>query len=220
MFKYGWTQCSWNRKTGRIPVSISPKSTCPESCKLKGHGCYAEFGPLAWRWDKVNLSFEEVIARIYALPAEKLWRHNQAGDLPGTEDVLDEEDCLRLCLANQGKRGWTYTHYPLELNLYLIQKMNAENFVVNASCDTLSQVDQYAGLVPLVVLLPSMVKEPVVFTPEGREVDVCPSYLNPLFTCVECQWCVKPDHRPIGFPAHGIRKRTIDQMITEELWEY
>ena len=42
-----------NRKTGPIPISLNPKATCPPSCPLRRNGCYAEYGPLGWHWDRL-----------------------------------------------------------------------------------------------------------------------------------------------------------------------
>jgi len=53
--KYHITLESSNVKTGQIPVTTSPNTTCPTTnCPLRGKGCYAESGPLAWPWRKVN----------------------------------------------------------------------------------------------------------------------------------------------------------------------
>ena len=48
------TPFSKNIKTGPIPVSTSSKDTCPDSCPLKGNGCYAESGPIAIHWAQVT----------------------------------------------------------------------------------------------------------------------------------------------------------------------
>lgn len=225
---YGFTLDSLNRKTGRIPVTTSPESTCPESCSLKKNGCYAESGPMLWRWQQNSLSFEEMISLIFCLPKGKLWRHNQAGDLPGLNEKIDCSQTKRLVEANEGKLGWTYTHKPvdpsqsgsswLDHNLQIIQYMNDHGFTVNLSADGFSQLDQLMqyGL-PCVTILPSWIQEEQIFSPGGHKICLCKACINPLFRCVECQWCQKRDRSfAIGFPAHGRGKRKVNDVFSKE----
>jgi hypothetical protein len=89
---YHLTLKSGNEKTGTMPVSTTSRHTCPSSCPLKGNGCYADSGPLGIHWAKVNrgergMNFHDFILAVNALPKDAVWRHNQAGDLPGTNRV-------------------------------------------------------------------------------------------------------------------------------------
>ena len=110
---------SSNIKTGPIPVTTTSKNTCPESCQLKGNGCYAEAGHLNIHWQKVSkgergLPFDDALDTIKTLPSGSLVRHNQAGDLPGVGDVLLADENIRLAaaLTYKRKRPFSYTHYP------------------------------------------------------------------------------------------------------------
>ena len=47
-------QESGNSKVGPIPVSTSPRQTCPDACDLKGNGCYADNFPMKIHWDRVS----------------------------------------------------------------------------------------------------------------------------------------------------------------------
>ena len=49
-----FTRVSQNAKTGPIPVSMSPKNTCPDTCPLKGGGCYAQGGPINLHWMRLS----------------------------------------------------------------------------------------------------------------------------------------------------------------------
>ena len=105
------TRKSSNRKTGPIPVGTSCASTCPDSCPLR-KVCYAKRGPLALHWAKVSngdrgTSFEGFLEQIRALPEDQLWRHNEAGDLPGQGDSIDPEKLSALAEANRRRRGYT-----------------------------------------------------------------------------------------------------------------
>src|SRR5580765_1362747 len=106
---YHLTLFSDNAKTGRIPVSTSSAQTCPEACPLKGNGCYAQSGPLAIHWSQVTkgnrgTSFSVFLQAIRSLPSGQLWRHNQAGDLPGIGDTIDVTSLMELRDASAGKR--------------------------------------------------------------------------------------------------------------------
>ncbi len=115
------TPKSKNEKTGPIPVSTTEAQTCPAACPFNNAnegGCYAESGPLKMHWMKVSDkargdTWSVFTGKIASLKADTLWRHNQAGDLPGRNDQLDATACMELTQANDGKRGFTYTHYDV-----------------------------------------------------------------------------------------------------------
>ena len=116
---YHLTMISGNGKVGPIPVSTSTRETCPTACPFAGNGCYAEHGPLALRWDKVTrgargVDWEGFLALVRRIPRGQLWRHNQAGDLPGRGDTIDTAQLKQLVDAARGTRGFTYTHKPID----------------------------------------------------------------------------------------------------------
>ncbi len=211
------TQVSSNAKTGPIPVSTTERKSCPVRCPHMNAGCYADSGPLALHWNKIpyrGMPWEDFCEAIAALPAGTLWRHNQAGDLPGDgADRIDGPALMDLVEANLGRRGFTYTHYDPTKgdNAYWIAAANAMGFTINLSADTLEQADAYAalGLGPVVVVLPSYTSAHGM-TPEGRTVAVCPATQTEGVSCATCQICAKQRQAIIGFPAHGSRKKVIN----------
>lgn len=211
---FHFSRVSTNAKTGPIPVSTSSAETCPDACSFKGSGCYAEAGPLALHWRKVSdgsrgSDFNSLLDHIRALPKGQLWRHNQAGDLPGLGDAIDAEALGQLVRANRGRRGFTYTHKPItEETCGPIAAANREGFTINLSADNLAQADRLAGLgiAPVVVVLPSDQTAPLR-TPEGRKVAICPAVLSDNVTCASCGLCAEVGRKSIiGFPAHGTSK--------------
>lgn len=214
-----------NKKTGPIPTTRSPRTTCPDSCGLKGNGCYAENAPLVWAWDKDEtrgISWDELLLKIRKIPAGSLWRHNEAGDLPtGGFNLIDWEKLEQLVRANKSKRGFTYTHYPVEAgghNHSLIVHAIAGGFTINVSADNVLIADRYvaAGL-PTVVVLP-MNAENVSYTPAGNKIVACPAEKSDKVTCATCGLCQIAD-RPyiIGFRAHGTRKKTAERVTVVNL---
>jgi hypothetical protein len=99
---------SRNSKVGPMPVSTSTAHTCPDACPLKANGCYAEAGLLGCtgallprqaiappalktqRGEVTPHTWDSFCDTIATLPEGTLWRHNQAGDLPGLGDKIDE----------------------------------------------------------------------------------------------------------------------------------
>lgn len=222
---YHYSPKSKNAKTGPIPVTTSSRHTCPAACPFKGSGCYADGGPLRMHWDAVTKgarggSWSDLVETIRGLPAGQLWRHNQAGDLPGDGVLIDAEKLSELADANRGRRGFTYTHYSMqfEQNRDAVRAANAAGFTVNLSANSIDEVDALAALDvgPVVAVLPEEAdrskypEAPKYYkTAAGRTVAVCPAtYRNT--SCADCGLCATgSDFRSyvIGFPAHGSGKK-------------
>ena len=170
---------SQNRKTGPIPISMSPEVTCPSSRPLRRNGCYAKYGPLGWHWDRLSsgetgISWKAFLEAVRGLPEGELWRHNVAGDLPGDGAKINIPMLAQLVEANRGRRAFTYTHKPASAeNLAAIRDANRLGFTINLSANILEEADELARKKagPVVVILRAdaafRVLEP---TPEGRKV--------------------------------------------------
>lgn len=218
MYQVHLTPKSANVKTGPIPVSTTSATTCPNACSFKGNGCYAASGPLALHWKAVTqaqrgTSWDDFVAQIAQLPEGQLWRHNQAGDLPGDGQHIDAQALMALVQANQGKRGFTYTHYvPTEgNNARIIAHANRAGFTVNLSADTLAQADDLVALDagPVVVVVPSDTSANLE-TPAGHKVVLCPATQRDDVSCASCQLCQRQRSTIVGFPAHGTGKKKAD----------
>ena len=216
------TMVSRNAKTGPIPVSTTSAETCPPTCPFtdKG-GCYAGNGPLNLFWQKVTArklgaSWDEFTKQVAKLGRGALWRHNQAGDLPGDGFAIDSAALAKLVRANKGKRGFTYTHYDSlanEGNRDAIAHANANGFTINLSANNLAHADSLAALeiAPVAVVLPSNVTGNVkLATPQGRKVVVCPATYRDNVSCASCGLCALQRDAIVGFPAHGVQKRKAD----------
>ena len=205
---------SQNKKVGPIPVSTTSAHTCPDSCPLKAGGCYAKGGPVAIQWRKVTegksgMDWHTFTDKIAALPEGQLWRHNQAGDLPGEGDTIDGEALAELVVANHGRRGFTYTHKPMTAdNAAAVAAANDGGFTVNLSANNPHEADTLAalGIGPVVTVLPIDAAEHTE-TPEGRHIVVCPAVTGKAANCASCGLCQRVNRKVIvGFPAHGYAK--------------
>ena len=211
------TPKSKNVKVGKMAVTTSTATTCPTSCPFKSNGCYADSGPLKLHWDKVTRKergddWATFIDKIKDLPTGSKWRHNQAGDLPGDMEKLDNEKCIELAKANKGKRGFTYTHYDVLdnfQNAITVNIMNHLGFTVNVSANNLDHADKLCDMdiAPVATVLPIDQTTNTV-TPKGRKVVVCPATFKDDVSCSSCMLCEKRDRNIIvGFPAHGTSKK-------------
>lgn len=203
------TASSSNRKTGYLPVSTSPRETCPDSCPLKGSTCYAENYPLRFHWDKVSSgkrgdTWKDFLGKVRELPKAQPWRYGQAGDLPGKGNRIDKRKLSQLVDANKGRRGWTYTHKPPERfgNLDPLRDANRNGFTVNLSGNDLGHADKLSryGL-PVVVIVPKDHPENSR-TPEGRPVLVCPEQTGKAKSCAHCLLCQIPRKAIVAFRLH------------------
>lgn len=202
---------SANAKTGPIPVSTTSSDCCPPSCPFAGGGCYAKSGPLALHWAKISAgsrggNWKEFCDQVERFPAGQLWRHNQAGDLPGSGEAVDADALQKLVSANKGKRGFTYTHKTVDSqNHAAIKSANEQGFTVNLSGNNVAHADELValGIGPVVTVLPSDQNENFV-TPAGNRVVICPATQREGISCATCKLCSVASRKVVvGFPAHG-----------------
>lgn len=236
---------SSNVKTGPIPVSTTSKDSCPD-CPISA-ACYAGTGPLALFWAKVSdgrvgVGIDDFCAQVSALPILQLWRHDQAGDLPGSHNEIDVDSLLKIVAANHGKRGFTYTHKPVlsgpfaEPNRLAIQTANELGFTINLSANNFANADELAALqiAPVVCVLPidygrivkkgdwaesldeyrARIRDLPKETPNGNQVRPCPAtYLDT--SCADCQLCQRQNRTVIvGFPLHGTSKKRGESVVS------
>lgn len=208
------TPRSKNRKTGPIPVSVTDMKSCPTSCPHMDAGCYAGYGKAGWLWSTVaerGIPWRLFCLMISELPKGTLWRHNEAGDLPGVGDALDLDALDMLVSANQGRRGFCFSHKPLRepKERRAVARAVRKGFMINLSADNLAHADELAdlGIAPVAVILPSETAA-ATRTPAGRKVVVCPAVTSGL-TCATCGLCAKDRKALVGFPAHGQAKRLV-----------
>ncbi len=217
---------SENRKTGDIPVSMTSSNTCPPSCGYYGAGCYAEKHVLGMHWRRLSrgqgMLWSRFCELVSGLPSQQLWRHNEAGDLPGRGEEVSEHHLVMLARAAQGKRGFTYTH-KLGKNLPALARHEHfkrlrylnQTLTVNLSVDSFDELDAYVGEgLPMTTVLP-LGSARVQHTKQGLTVITCPAQLAEDVTCKSCGLCQKKDRKSVvGFRAHGQDKANITDRLT------
>lgn len=232
-----FTAESRNSKTGPIPVTTTEAETCPVSCALQSlpandpNRCYAKRGPLGMLWASMRnaLIWDQFLSRVESLPLGTLWRHNQAGDLPHTNQTINATAVDRLVTANSGKRGFTYTHHDISIpgNADVIRGANARGFTINLSGNSMAHADELKALAiaPVVTVLPHDTTERKLTSPGGNTVIVCPATYRDDVSCgggrvgatkaknlpardtKACALCARQRDVIIGFPGHGAPRR-------------
>ena len=222
---YHLTAKASNAKTGPIAVTTSSADTCPATCPFNnGGGCYAASGPLKLHWDKVTrgerggdwLHLQDAIFKAKLLPGTLL-RHNQAGDLPHENGVLNWSviQYLYSIFRAAKLRAFTYTHHKqTEYNLQVVADCNAAGFTVNLSCDTESRAaEMHKAGYPSVCVTPQD-DQRKSWQVDGVKFQTCPAQLRDGVTCQTCQLCSVAD-RPIvlAFRAHGSGARKVSERV-------
>jgi hypothetical protein len=137
--------------------------------------------------------------------------------LPGEGERIDVAALEELVQANDGRRGFTFTHkrprtWP---ELAAIRDANRRGFTINLSADTLEEADKLAalGVGPVAVVVASDAPE-TSRTPAGRTVIVCREQTREGVTCASCGLCAAPTRRAIvAFRAHGNRMRLVNELV-------
>ena len=206
-----WRKVSEKRSGDTMDAFLDKIRALPQG-QLWRHN---QAGDLAGAGDTMDAFLD----KIRALPAGQLWRHNQAGDLAGAGDALDVNALDALVSANDGKRGFTYTHKPLakRFEQLAIARANSRGFTINLSANNAAQADALAELkiAPVVCVLPADASENSK-TPAGRKIVVCPATIRDDVSCATCKLCaVAKRDFIVGFPAHGTSKRKADAIARE-----
>ena len=229
---------SRNSKTGRMPVSTSPKETCPDTCPLKRDGgCFGDNYPLSLHWRKVTkgdrgVDWTTFLQNVADIAEGTLWRHNQVGDLPGIGNRIDGPAMFDLIRANRGRKGFTYTHKPVTFggrgnsdtqaifdNRILIWTANKYGFTVNLSANNTSDADKLYELqiAPVVCLLPEGEERKRFATEGGNTVLRCPAEYVQDLTCKSCGLCARSSRKSIiGFTVHGAGKDAANEVAKGE----
>ncbi|EEX69993.1 hypothetical protein MITSMUL_03124 [Mitsuokella multacida DSM 20544] len=142
----------------------------------------------------------------------KVLRHNVAGDMCIHDtDELDGELIRDLSRAYKGVKAYTYTHASKSAeNFQLIHKAAENGFVINMSCETLSQVMECReNHVPAVLAVYEWTqKDKAARRIDGITYRLCPASHDKNMTCRDCGKCWKKGRKEvIVFPVHGTNKK-------------
>jgi len=210
-----WVAQTSDKKTGKIVVSYSPESTCPDSCSLKNGGCYA-WGLFYLK--KLSRDIESGFTKARTLKEAlegrrkdcKVVRHRVAGDVVGDVSGTIEE-CLMV--EQEGLTNIGYTHCWEE------DEAQPLKGYFRASCQTIEEAMRAREMgwgVSLVV--PKGVSK-FLTLPNGEKAIKCPARYGVEgkrdITCNDCTLCKITDKtvaKAIMFEVHG-NKGTLNKAV-------
>lgn len=230
---YHISQVSSNSKVGPLLTTTNSRSSCPDTCRLKGsNGCYGENYPIMHHWNKVSrgerghdLETHKDLLIKYLAKGD-LWRSCQVGDMPHEQGKVKPDYIDMLIEVKKQTRSLPiiYTHHELNKhNLRQFKRLRTAGVIVNISCETPDRAKQAikAGLEAVLVLPSSDHHGPASFKRHGLDITICPATRRdhgPGSTCARCGLCARQRNTPgtarvIGFPAHGPKKKTVDRLL-------
>lgn len=224
---YHLTKKSSNAKTGPIAVSTTSRDSCPATCPLKGSGCYAESGPLRLHWDRVSAGsyddkprgtdLESFVSAIKTLPEGSCMRHNQAGDLPSSQGIINIHAFGLIANACHERKltAWTYTHHDLTHygNREIVKQAPEMGMTVNASAHSQSHAAElHKQGIPSVCIVPKN-EHRKTWEHDGVKFLVCPAQWSDK-NCAECKLCSVADRKcVVAFKAHGTQAKKVEATI-------
>ena len=213
---------SHNDKLGTGCAVSTDKTSCPKRCLFKtengGEGCYGENSYCQLNWLKYcTVDFNTLKETIQKRVKDgRMIRHNVVGDMSvkGTSE-LNVSLVEALTEAYKGKVAYTYTHCEIdEKAAKAINKAAESGFIINASCEKLSEVKNAQALgvnaVITVEKLTDSLKQKA--KDQGITLALCPNQKTGI-TCVECKICAKNRKAVIAFESHGTKAKKLNAIL-------
>lgn len=221
---------SSNEKTGNIIQSYSHRATCPNRCPLKGNGCYADNYHTSRQWDRCENVLDAryvsngrdltlsligaIVPRAKKGAKEVLFRHNVAGDISHeNSNMIDPSRVHTIADACNSAsealgvkvKGYTYTHCVVSLqNTKVIREALDKGFVINYSCETVSEVKEANALGCDTVITSVGPKETIkALKSEGIRAVQCPAQTHENVSCESCMLCSRHRGTTVVFAVHG-----------------
>ena len=225
-FLIGWEngKVSGHTRPIKTPNVYVCEDTCPHDCPLRGI-CYGSDWRVRHVWTTVlpqkGMGFYPFLEKVTGFPQGKLWRYATVGDLLGDRVRIDQEAVKLLTEANQGRGGFTYTHYPVTKdNVKAIERANSNGFTVNLSANNPKHALELVSKgidAPITSLVPSYMLGR--FELKGTVFIPCPAITHGL-ACAVCRLCARPGRQTvITFPAHGSHAKMVSAIVQKGIPE-
>jgi len=189
-----------------MSATYAPEVTCPDSCPLKGNGCYGRNFRLNYIWHRGTdvgdvepwEIAEDEARRIGELKGDRPLRVHVLGDCKDVVSARVIGQAMVDYVERTGQGCWAYTHSWREIGVEEWQGAK-----VWASCERVEEVKEarergYSAVVIVREKQPGMV--------------MCPAMTHGL-TCAECMLCWTGKKVVVGFYPHGRDKKKVERMI-------
>ncbi len=204
-----------NRKTGPLPATYRPMTTCPADCPFlpagAAGGCYGtgRLFNIADRWaGNIDVQFASAKVRVGRDPAVRYLRDRVVGDVLTPDGRLDRRYVAGIArvAAENDLTAFGYTHAWRVFTAADVRFLQRSGYVMNASAET------HAGAVEAVerglpvVLVDEMLPDGAMLG--GRRIVTCPAETRQSVTCASCGLCARPGRSSIvRFHPHGTAVR-------------
>jgi hypothetical protein len=218
-------EISGNSKVGKVSATYASQVTCPESCALKGSGCYAESGMVGMQTRRLNREADDHQSTVQELAElEAAGIHELTGRFPlrlhVVGDCTTDSAARTVSLAADehrtkfGSAVWGYTHAWRE-----VARASWGNVSILASCEAMpdARVAMKKGYAAAVVVAEH--RSAVAWRDEetGLRVIPCPEQTGKSASCEKCQLCwnggrLRANNSVIAFEAHAGKKKVIEKL--------
>jgi hypothetical protein len=213
------TARSGNAKTGDIPVTYRPMTTCEPTCPFLPTGavggCYGTgriFGMAAKYAATVTL--DSLRAKLSKRnPAARFMRDRVVGDVINPDGTIAHGYIRAIAIVAREASliPFGYTHAWRRMTSDDVRTIADTGYVMNASCESREDVRHAVSLGMPTVIASDIVEDGETFTrPDGVTLRVvtCPAQTREDVTCASCGLCARADRRAVvRFNIHGTAKR-------------
>lgn len=223
------TPKSANAKTGAIPTTMRPMTTCPTDCPFlptgELGGCYGTgriFG-MAQKF-AATMTAGAIRARLAKrAKGARFLRDRVVGDILTESGEIDHDYVSAVAtLATEADLiPFGYTHAWRRMTADDVDQIRATGYVMNASCETRDDVRAAINLGMPAVIASDIVDDGETFTrPDGKvaRIVTCPAQTGQAPDCAACGLCARGDRAAVvRFNIHGTaRKRATATVASRE----
>jgi hypothetical protein len=212
---------SGNTKTGPLPVTYRPMTTCPPGCPfLPGGahgGCYGTgrlFASAKYRSGTVDVETAVWRVRLGMDPAARYLRDRVVGDVVTPAGDIDRDYLAAIAEIATANNliPFGYTHAWGRFAGDDVAWLHSLGYVMNASTETLAQAERAAALGMPVTIVDDEMPEGTPIA--GQRLITCPAQTRDDITCATCGLCAKADRATIiRFRPHGTAEQRARRAI-------
>ena len=222
------TPSSGNSKTGEIPVTYRPMTTCEPTCPFlptgEIGGCYGtgRIFALAQKYSRPWVSFDELRARLAKglKPSARFLRDRVVGDVIADDGSVDHDyvGAIAALAHSFGLIPFGYSHAWRRFTREDIRRFQDIGYVMNASCETREDIREAINLGMPVTIASDHVDDGETFTaPDGsvRRIVTCPAQTRESVTCASCGLCARGNRAAVvRFHIHGTARKRAEKAVT------
>lgn len=215
------TAASGNEKTGPIPTTSRPMTTCPDDCIFlptgSVGGCYGT-GRLFGFAERAasDISVDEAVSAIEegGRRSARYLRDRVVGDVVDPDGGVDMQYIVDVATVGRrtGLVPFGYTHAWRRMSAADVAAIAATGYVMNASCETTADVAHAVMLgMPATIVNDDLPEGTMI---AGKRVVTCPEQTHDGVTCASCGLCAKGERvAVIRFLVHGVAHRKAHRAV-------